>query len=87
MKKVKETGVEKVTAEELALLTEKVGAMNKVQMQIGGIEAHKHELLHSIAELNNQLQTVQKELEEKYGSITIDLSTGEITYVSDNQED
>lgn len=84
MKKVEEVSVEKITSEELAKLTEKVTEMNKAQLQIGGIEAHKHELLHALAALNNELQVVQKELEDKYGSVSIDLATGEISHVSDN---
>lgn len=86
MKKVEVTEVEKITSEELTTLTEKVTAMNKAQMQLGGIEAHKHELLHALSGMNQELQEVQKELEDKYGSVSIDLATGEITHVSDNQE-
>ena len=71
---------------ELTKLTEKVTAINKLQMQLGGIEAHKHELLHVISGVNQELQGIQKELEEKYGNVSIDLATGEMTHVSDNQE-
>ena len=86
MKKVQETGVEKVTAEELTALNEKINAMNKVQIQIGGIEAHKFDMLNALSALNKEMQGIQKELEAKYGSVNIDLATGEITYVADNQE-
>lgn len=86
MKKVEVTEVEKITSEELTVLTEKVTALNKLQMQLGGIEAHKHELLHVISGLNQELQGVQKELEDKYGNVSIDLATGEMTHVSDNKE-
>lgn len=87
MKKVEETtGVEKVTAEELTALNEKINAMNKLQIQIGGLEAHKHDMLTALSTINTDMQVLQKELEAKYGSVNIDLATGEITYVSDNQE-
>jgi hypothetical protein len=86
MKKVEETGVEKVTAEELTALNEKINAMNKLQIQIGGLEAHKHDMLTALSTLNIEMQGIQKDLEAKYGSVNIDLATGEITYVSDNQE-
>lgn len=87
MKKVEETtGVEKVTAEELTALNEKINAMNKLQIQIGGLEAHKHDMLTALSTINTDMQRLQKELEAKYGSVNIDLATGEITYVSDNQE-
>jgi hypothetical protein len=86
MKEVKETGVEKVTAEELNALNEKINAMNKLQVQIGGLEAHKHDMLTSLSAMNVEMQGLQKTLEAKYGAVNIDLVTGEITYVSDNQE-
>jgi len=86
MKKVTEAIVEDativITVKELEALNEKVTAINKVQMQIGGIEAHKHELLHTISILNSQLQTMQKELEAVYGPVNIDLKTGEISDVT-----
>lgn len=87
MKKTEETtGVEKVTVEELNALNEKINAMNKLQIQIGGLEAHKYDMLMALSGLNAGMQAIQKELETKYGTINIDLATGEITYVSDNQE-
>ena len=86
MKKVKETEIEKVTAEELTALNEKINTMNKLQIQIGGLEAHKHDMLTALSTLNTEMQGLQKGLEAKYGSVNIDLATGEITYVSDNQE-
>jgi hypothetical protein len=87
MKKAEETTeVEKVTTEELAALNEKINAMNKLQVQIGGLEAHKHDMLNALSTLNVEMQGIQKGLEAKYGAVNIDLATGEITYVSDNQE-
>lgn len=86
MKKVEVAEVEKITSEELTTLIEKVTAINKTQMQLGGIEAHKYELLHALSGMNQELQVVQKELEDKYGNVSIDLATGGITHVSDNQE-
>ena len=50
-----------------------------MQMQIGGIEAHKHELLHSIALKTTSLKDMQKTLEEIYGAVNIDLNTGVVT--------
>jgi hypothetical protein len=89
MKKVQEiedANIEKVTTEELASLNEKINAMNKLQVQIGGLEAHKHDMLTALSTLNIQMQGIQKELEAKYGAVNIDLATGEITYVSDNKK-
>jgi len=88
MKKVKEdviaTANRVITAEELATLNEKVTAINKVQLQVGGLEAHKHELLHTLAGLAEEMKKIQATLEAEYGPVNIDLSTGEISDVANN---
>ncbi len=88
MKKVTEAVVEDATrviaSEELAILNEKVTAINKAQMQIGGLEAHKHELLHALVGLGAELKEIQSKLESEYGSVSVDLVTGEISDVANN---
>tara|TARA_R110001606_G_scaffold58411_2_gene139906 strand:- start:1338 stop:1595 length:258 start_codon:yes stop_codon:yes gene_type:complete len=80
MSKVKELNQEvRLTETELKDLKAIVGEINEVQMQIGGIEAHKHELLHSIALKTTTLKDLQKTLEETYGAVNIDLNTGIVT--------
>ena len=80
MSKVKELNQEvKLTETELKDLKAIVSEINEVQMQIGGIEAHKHELLHSIALKTTALKDLQKTLEETYGAVNIDLNTGIVT--------
>jgi len=56
-------------------------------MQIGGVEAQKHELLHAIANANGEFQKIQKDLEEKYGKVSVNLNTGEITEDESNKKD
>ena len=77
--------VTSITSEELTNLQEVVNKVNKIQMQIGGIEAHKHELLHSISLLSGELRKAQKELQDIYGDVNIDLTTGDISD-ADNKE-
>ena len=80
--------VEAVTAEELAKLQKMVGEMNQMQAAIGGYEAQKHEMLHQLAGLKNELTEFQKELTETYGDITIDLKDGAISPAdAGNKED
>ena len=80
MSKVKELNQEvRLTETELKDLKAIVSEINEVQMQIGGIEAHKHELLHSIALKTTALKDLQKTLEEIYGAVNIDLNTGIVT--------
>ena len=50
----------KLTQEELKELQEAVNAMNNLQLQIGGLEAQKHEVLHSMETAKATLSEVQK---------------------------
>ena len=68
-----------VTKEELQKLQESVNKINNLQMQIGGLEAQKHETLHELSGATQALQSIQKELEDVYGKVSVNLQTGEIT--------
>jgi allophanate hydrolase subunit 1 len=68
----------KLTTEELKELQEAVNGMNNLQLQIGGLEAQKHELLHSMETAKSTLAEVQKKLEDIYGQVSVDISTGDI---------
>jgi len=70
--------------EELAKLQEAVTKVNQIKNEIGNIEIQKHELLHSAADANNSLAEVQKELEEVYGNVNVDIISGEITEQESN---
>jgi 23S rRNA pseudoU1915 N3-methylase RlmH len=71
--------VKSISKEELATLQESVNKQNQIQMQIGGLEGHKAVLLESLKEAAEALSGVQKTLEDVYGAINIDLTTGEIS--------
>ena len=49
-------------------------------MEIGRIESRKHALCHDVIELQSRLKVVQKELEEQYGTVNVNIQTGEINY-------
>ena len=79
--------VKKITEEELKSVQEKVGKINQVQMQVGGLETQKHIALHQITNLQDELQVVQKTLEDKYGKVSVNLQTGEITEIPEDETD
>jgi hypothetical protein len=54
-------------------------------MQLGQLETEKHGLLHQTADIQSQLQTFQKELEEEYGKVSVNIQDG--TYVAIPDED
>lgn len=78
--------VKKLTEEELKKLQDTVNEMNNLQLQIGGIEAQKHELLHAVEGAKKKLSDTQKELEAIYGNCSVDISTGEIKENEPNTE-
>ena len=75
--------MKKVTDKELETLQTLVKAINEGQATIGGIEMQKHGLITEVDELIKQLKQTQADLEEKYGNVTVNLSTGEITEAED----
>ena len=79
--------VKKITEEELKSVQEKVGKINNAQMQVGGLEVQKHIALHQITNLQDELQVLQKTLEDKYGTVSVNLQTGEITEIPKDEAD
>lgn len=75
----------KITDEQLQKLQGFVQTLNQAQMQLGQLEVEKHGLLHQTAEVQSQLQGFQKELEEEYGKVSVNIQDG--TYVAIPEED
>lgn len=66
----------KITDEQLKELQEKVGVIQQLQGQIGNIEGQKHILLHQLVASQENLQELQKSLEEEYGKVSINIQDG-----------
>lgn len=75
----------KITDEQLQKLQGFVQTLNQAQMQLGQLEVEKHNLLHQTGEIQTQLQGFQKELEEEYGKVSVNIQDG--TYVAIPEED
>jgi|TARA_R100000664_G_scaffold32890_1_gene48652 hypothetical protein len=71
--------VKKITDEELKELQDQVSRINSAQLRLGGIESQKHTLVHGINAMQKEVQDMQVKLEEKYGKVSINITTGEIT--------
>ena len=84
--KVKDLRPEKITDEQLNKLQKAVNNMNGLQLEIGSMEAKKHDLLHGIAAARDGLRLLQTEFENDYNTFDIDIQTGTINYISDNGE-
>ena len=85
--KVVDLKPQNITEEELKNLQDLVNALNRVQIEIGGIESRKHGLLHQVISLQQQMQTLQKGFEELYGKVDINITDGTISYPEDVEAD
>ena len=72
---------------ELKELREAVNRVNETQMQIGGLKAHKANLLAEILVFTKEVESTQKILAAKYGDVSIDLNTGQFTENASNKKD
>ena len=79
------TKPEKITDEELKKVQDTVNGINRAQLEIGSMEVKKHELMHSIAGLRDQLTVLQTEFEKEYGTFDINIQDGTINYEEDGK--
>jgi len=85
-KKIKELkGIkpEKITAEQLEKVQNTVNSINRAQLEIGSIELKKHEMMHQIAGLRDELALLQTEFDKEYGTFDINIQDGTINYEDD----
>ena len=71
--------MKKVTDKELENLQSLVNTINEGQATIGGLDLQKQTLINEVDGLIKQLKKEQAEMEKKYGDVTVNLTTGEIT--------
>jgi flagellar biosynthesis chaperone FliJ len=77
----------KISTEQLEKLQNFVNALNNGVMQLGTIEKQKHELLHQVAQVEGELKGFQKELEDQYGKISINVKDGSYTEIVEDEAD
>jgi hypothetical protein len=85
-KKIKELkGIkpEKITDEQLKKVQGTVNNINRAQLEIGSIELKKHEMMHQIAGLRDELTLLQGEFEKDYGTFDVNIQDGTINYEDD----
>ena len=86
IKELKGVKTEKITDEQLEKVQNAVNSINRAQLEIGSIELKKHELLHGIAGLRDNLTVLQNEFEKEYGTFDINIQDGTINYPKENGE-
>jgi predicted nuclease with TOPRIM domain len=78
---------EKIAKKELTKLQDLVKNYNQHQLKLGELEVEKHRLLHSISNVQEELQKFQDELKETYGEVSIDINDGKIAKNEPSKED
>ena len=78
---------EKISEEQLKKVQDTVNSINRSHMDIGTMEVKKHELMHSVAGLRDQLIVLQQEFEKQYGTFDINILDGTINYPENGEAD
>ena len=75
---------EKITDEQLERVQNTVNNINRSQLEIGSMELRKHEVMHNIAGLRDELTLLQNEFEKDYGTFDVNIQDGIINYPKEN---
>ena len=84
IKELKGIKPEKITDEQLKKVQDTVNNLNRSQLDIGSMEVKKHEVMHQIAGLKDELTLLQGEFEKDYGTFDINIQDGTINYPAEN---
>jgi len=75
----------KITNEELNQVQSIINDMNRAQLEIGSMESKKHNILHHISTLQQQLSLLQQDFEKTYGTADINIQDGTINHTGNEQ--
>jgi hypothetical protein len=77
----------KITEKELEQLVSLKNKQDQTVFNIGALESQKHSALHSLAEINQEIETNKKALEDKYGKVSINLQDGAYEEIVEEAEE
>ena len=87
IKELKGIKPEKITDEQLKRVQDTVNGINTGKLEIGSLEIKKHEMMHSIAGLRDELTLLQGEFDSEYGTFDINIQDGIINYPENGEAD
>ena len=79
--------MKKITDDQLKKITDQQQKLSRLLNNIGVLEIQKHNIASEVKILSNDIEQTKKELEEEYGSVNIDLKTGEFTPIEKNEDE
>ena len=77
----------KITKEELEKVTKVSQEYNSIVLAIGNVELQKQDFLLKASEIRSNVEDMKKELQESYGNVNIDLTTGEYEESAEDKKD
>ena len=87
IKELKGIKPEKITDEQLKKVQNTVNTLNRSQLDIGSMEVKKHELMHQVAGLRDELTVLQNEFQKEYGTFDVNIQDGTIKYPENGEAD
>lgn len=79
--------MKKITDEELKTIKDHRAQINDLMQQVGVLEANKHAALHEVAEVNKEINEFKKDLENRYGSINVNIEDGSYTSIEEEKKE
>ena len=77
----------KITEEQLKNIQDQQTELNSILHELGLLESQKHALLHKIADVNEDVESLKKELEKQYGAVNINVEDGTYTKIENEEEE
>ncbi len=77
----------KITEEQLKNIQDQQTELNSILHELGLLESQKHALLHKIADVNEDVEALKKELEKQYGVVNINVEDGTYTKIENEEEE
>ncbi len=75
----------KIKEEQLNKIKDQATKTNQLLNEIGYIESKKHQLLHNLAQLNEEINDHKQELEKEYGQVNINLEDGSYEAIKEEE--
>ena len=73
----------KITNDELNKVQSIINNINRAQLEIGSFETKKHNMLHHVGILQDELSKLQVQFKKNYGTDDVNIQDGTINYNKD----
>ena len=75
----------KITNDELNKVQSIINNINRAQLEIGSFESKKHNMLHHVTSMQEELSKLQVQFKTNYGTDDINIQDGTINYEKNEQ--